>query len=466
MKATLQQLASQLGTAAGGVSAYASSIGDVSSGIGTAQAGAQALSGGADALSSGLGNLKTGASQLEGGLSELSDASGQLVAGISDLDTGASQLSSGASALATGSKQLSDSAPELTAGITAIATGAGQVNSGASQLKDGTKSLASGSKTLASGISTLEDGADEVDKGAKKLAGSTGTLKSGVDKLHSGSSSLTLGLGDAQDGAGELASGLGDAVDGAGDLADGLKDGQKDMAASVVNADAKSSMMSQPVMANGDKNTGENITQVANYGTGFAPYFIGLGMWVGALMVSFLISALNNRILMSRASSVAAVMASYIPMAIVCSVQALLLLVAIQFGLHMEVKYPVAFYLFGFLTAFTFAAIIQFFRASLGTVGMVVIVVLLMLQLCTAAGTFPIESELPVFQVLNPILPMTYVVGGFRMAMAGLSLDYMTVDVAALLVFLVLFLALTCLLAIKKRRASMATLYPPIQLAG
>ena len=53
---------------------------------------------------------------------------------------------------------------------------------------------------------------------------------------------------------------------------------------------------------------------------------------------------------------------------------------------------------------------LQFLSASFGAVGKFLSIVLLMLQLTSAAGTFPIETVPRFFQVINPFLPMTYVV--------------------------------------------------------
>ena len=365
-----------------------------------------------------------------------------------------------ASAVASSSTSTVSSAiDQLYAAVSgSLKTGTSQLASGAGKLESGSSTLTSGLGTLESGTHSLVLGLDSATDGSQKITTNLGTAKDGADKLSDGLTSATSG-------SQKITTNLGTAKDGADELSDGLSDGQQQLADNVQNKSEKASMMSKPVTANGESGTGENITEVKNYGTGFAPYFIGLGMWVGALMVSFLIRALNNRILMSGASSVSATLASYIPMGVICTLQAVLLLLFVQFGLGMDLKYPAAFYFFGVVVAWCFAAIIQFFRASLGTVGMVVIVVLLMLQLCTAAGTFPIEAELPFFNWLNPYLPMTYVVKGFRMAMAGLSLDYFWPACAAVLAFGVAFFFFTVLWARHKRRVTMTQLYPPIQLA-
>ncbi len=345
-----------------------------------------------------------------------------------------------------------------TSSSVSLVSGAQSVADGASKLESGSKSLTKGLKSATSGSKQLSDGSETLANGAKKLS-------EGISTAADGSQKITVNLATAADGASSLADGMGDAVDGTEELYDGLKDGQEEMADSSSNGTAKADMMSAPIKTNGENGTGESITTVQNYGTGFAPYFIALGMWVGCLMITFTMRTMNNRLLMSRASSVSAVLSSYIPMLAIAILQVVILLLFIQHGLKFSVNFPVEYYLFGLLVAACFAAIAQFFRASLGSAGLVVLVVLLMLQLCTAAGTFPIEAELPVFNALNPFLPMTYVVQGFRMAMCGLSSDLMAHSACVLGLFTVGFLFLSTLLARHRRRVTMNQMYPKIQLA-
>lgn len=391
------------------------------------------------------------ATATEGSESILSSVKLLAAAVNGDLSSGAAQVASGAAQLETGSSSLTE--------------GLESAQEGASELAAGITSAAKGSATITYNLGTAAEGSSTLTDGLSDAASGSQQVTDGLTSAASGSSELTDGLSSAASGSEELGDGLTSAASGSEELADGLEDGQEEMAESAADGDAKASMMSEPVQANGSNETGESITQVSNYGTGFAPYFIGLGMWVGCLMITFLIRSLNNRILMSSASSASAVLSSYIPMVGIAWVQVLVLLLFIQFGLGFNVNFVPQYYLFGLLVACCFVAIVQFFRASMGTPGMVVIVVLLMLQLCTAAGTFPIEAELPVFNWLNPFLPMTYVVRGFRMAMCGLSTGYMVQPTAVLAVFTVAFLFLTTLYAHTRRRANMSVLYPKIQMA-
>lgn len=411
-------------------SAYNSAMSALTDAQSTLTTAASAYSQAAGACSgylSGVGNMGSYAS---------STMSSQLVAAIEQLNVAVNVGANGQPSLVAGAQSVAQGASQLQTGAGALASGLDGAVEGSAALSEGNRQLAEGADALAEGVSTAADGSQKI----------------------------TYNLGSAASGARELSTGLGTAIVGAVELADGLEDGQEDMDKSTQGKDAKAQMMAQPVIANGDSGTGESITQVANYGTGFAPYFIALGMWVGCLMITFLIRSLNNRLLMSRASSLSAVLSSYIPMASIAILQVLVLLAFVQFGLGFSVNFPLQYYLFGLLTALCFMAIAQFIRAAMGAPGLVVLVVLLMLQLCTAGGTFPIESELPVFQALNPLLPMTYVVRGFRMAMCGLSPSYMAASAAVLGGFTLAFLFFSTLLAHRRRRISMSTLYPKIQM--
>lgn len=464
VSALSQQAAS--GSLSKGLNQAVASIGSASS-ESTLLGGVAAAKGGVDQVKAGLGTSSdnTGAAaddeavSLYGGVNKLSAGYDNLTSQLLPLVQSAPQLRSAITALSAGASTVDESMKSLSAGADQLATGAGALKDSVGSAKDTSKD-----KTVYGAVNSLDDGADQLKDGASALASGAGKLEAGAKSAKSGASTLESGAQQLEEGSATLTDGLTSAIDGTAELHDGLAEGQQTMKDNTENYQAKSEMMSSPVSANGKNQTGEKITQVANYGTGFAPYFIGLGMWVGCLMITFLFRSLNNRILMSNSTSLSAVLSSYLPMATIAVIQVLVLLLFVQFVLGFNVNYVPQFYLFGILTALAFMAIIQFFRAAMGTPGMVVIVILLMLQLCTAAGTFPIEAELPVFNILNPLLPMTYVVKGFRMGMCGIDVSYMIQPALALIGFTVLFLAMTVVVAHHRRRANVNMMYPKIQM--
>ena len=114
--------------------------------------------------------------------------------------------------------------------------------------------------------------------------------------------------------------------------------------------------------------------------------------------------------------------------------------------------------------ALAFAAILQLLSAALGTAGKFVAIVLLMLQLTSSAGTFPIETVPRFFQVINPFLPMTYVVTGLRQAISGGDTARVLWCALILLGYAVAAVALTTLTARRRRRWTMDRLKPVLAL--
>lgn len=424
------------------------------------------LKDGALTLDTGLGSLVSGASSLDGGLGTLSGGTFALKDGTQSLVAGANQLKDGAGQVASGASQLAQAAPELVAGIGRIDAGANEVNANMSSLVAGSSKVASGASQVNDGASSAVSGANQLDDGAAQLVdgvqaakNGAGQLVAGTQSAKDGSAQIASGAVQLEEGSGTLASGLTDAVDGSGELSTALADGAKTAAEQTTNIDGKSEVMSDPVeLAN------EYYTTVKNYGTGFAPYFMALGLWVGGLVAGFVFKPLNSRLIMSGANPVTVAFSNYLPVAFFSLIQATLLMVVLQFGLQLQIDNVPAFYAMGYLTALVFAAIMQMLMAAFGFPGKFVAIILLMLQLTACAGTFPIQTTPDFFQVINPYMPMTYVVQGMRQIMTGLDYGIVGFDCFVLFAIGAACFALTCLVAYRKRTVRMEDLHPVLQL--
>ncbi|NUR90383.1 MAG: YhgE/Pip domain-containing protein, partial [Nonomuraea sp.] len=116
------------------------------------------------------------------------------------------------------------------------------------------------------------------------------------------------------------------------------------------------------------------------------------------------------------------------------------------------------------LTAAAFHAEVQAVNALLGPPGRVVALALLMLQLTSAAGTYPIETSPGFFQTISPWLPMSWVVSALRRLISGGDLTVVWQACGVLSAFLVLGLALTTLAVERGRVWSMKRLHPELSL--
>ena len=123
--------------------------------------------------------------------------------------------------------------------------------------------------------------------------------------------------------------------------------------------------------------------------------------------------------------------------------QGVLLAIVIKDILHIVVNNPLMLFMSCILVSLTFMTIIQFCIINLGDAGKFVSLLLLILQLTSCAGTFPIETQSGFFRVINKILPMTYSTQLFKEAISGTAGSNAGKSAIILAAFFVVFLALT-----------------------
>lgn len=338
------------------------------------------------------------------------------------MDAGFNQLKTGlAEKIAGSSKNLEDKIKaQTTPYFDQLIAGIGKINDGQQELKKGihdlyvgSTKLSDGTNNLSDGMSQLANGADKITVGTSQLASGSGELKTGaadltdgMNKLTAGASTLTSGAGKLAEGSGQLIDGTSKLSEGAKVLADKLSDGAKE--ASKVHSDGKTyNMMADPV-----KLDSERINHVPNYGTGFAPYFLSLGLFVGALLLSIVFPLRDTAV--TPANGFNWFSSKFLIMAGIGIFQALLADVILLGGLGLEVQSVPKFILFSIITSLTFIALIQLLVSVFSDAGRFIAIVILILQLTTSAGTFPLELIPNFLQHFNSILPMTYSVEGFK----------------------------------------------------
>ncbi|WIM95420.1 YhgE/Pip domain-containing protein [Actinoplanes oblitus] len=334
-------------------------------------------------------------------------------------------------------RSVADDAPHL---ADDVARARGRVD----RLADGLNQLASGAKRLKTGLGQTADGAANLRDGVFQLATGARAINSGLGKLSTGGHRIADGLADLQDGAGELA----------GKLADGA-----DQIPAYDDASARSGILADPVSL-------DRVVRnpAGTYGVGFAPYFLALALWVGAMINYMLLRPLNRRHLMSGGPPHRVALAGLLPGVLIGLVQAALLFVVVRFGLGLSPVHQWASLGLLLGTAAVFAAIMQLIGAALGAPGRIIALVLLMLQLTSSGGTYPVQTTPRIFQAIHPLLPMTYVVEAMRHAIDGGGAGPVVHGALVLAGFGVIALLLTTLVAGRQRRMRTGDLHPELVL--
>ncbi|GAA3403174.1 YhgE/Pip domain-containing protein [Paenibacillus hodogayensis] len=437
----------------GGLARLAEGSGRLVAGSDQAEQAAGQLAGGLGRAAAGTVKLEQGAEQLEQSLAQLAQAdpalgqnaefqkllaaSRQLAAGLGEAKQAQQQLSAGAEQLHTGTVQVKEGIAALNVGIGEARTGGEQLAAGGQQLVTGAGRWQAGMEQLGGKLTEAKNGGEALAAGAKQLNGGAVDLYQGLGKLKENVVPFVDGTVQLEGGAKQVADGLLTLGDGSRQLADQLGEA-KGKTAGLQATDAMYDMFAGPIDLDVEK-----VNEVPNYGTGFAPYFISLGLYVGALLLTIVYSVREPAALPANGRSW--FWSKALTLVTVGIVQALIVDAALLFVLRMDVQSVPLFILFSLITSVTFMMLIQFLVTVLQNPGRFVAIVVLIFQLTSSAGTFPLELIPNWLQKVTPWLPMTYSVAGFKDVISSGDTASMWANAGVLGLFAVLFAALTLL---------------------
>lgn len=301
---------------------------------------------------------------------------------------------------------------------------------------------------------------NELNSGAKKVALGADKLHTGLAGAKTGSTDLDSGVGKLKKGANTLDGGLFKLADGSTELAGGLNDGVD----KIPDYDKKDRDRRTEVMADPVRLASQSLHKAPNYGTGFAPYFIPLSLWVGAMVAYMIIQPLNGRALAAGASAWRIAVAGWLPVAAIGLAQVAALMSVLHWGLGMKMAYAAGTVGFLALVTCCFAAIVQWLNARFGAAGRILVLALLMLQLTSAGGTYPVQTSPGFFNAIHPFLPMSYVVEALRRLITGGGLGPVWQACAVLIAFTAGAIALTAVSARRKQVWTLDRLHPELSL--
>lgn len=359
----------------------------------------QSITSGVNAYTAGVDKVSQGASQLSEKNSTLTGSLNQLVSGSTTLTQKSSNLTAGVG-------QLVEKTPELVSGIEKLSTGSNQLNQKSQELIAGVDKLQSGSSQLADKSSQLISGASQLESGANKLA-------DGAGKLAEGGTKLTSGLEGLQTGVASLGQGLGNA-------SDQLK------SASTESKNAE--ILSNPISLSKTDND-----QVPVNGIAMAPYMISVALFVAAISTNMIFAKLPSgrhpesrwAWLKSRAE--------------INGIIAVLAGILVYGGVHLiglTANHEMRTFILIILTSLVFMSMVTSLTTWNSRIGAFFSLILLLLQLASSAGTYPLALTNDFFRAINPWLPMSYSVSGLRQTIS------MTGNIHHQVIFLVVILVL------------------------
>ena len=177
----------------------------------------------------------------------------------------------------------------------------------------------------------------------------------------------------------------------------------------------------------------------AKYGYGLAPFFISISMWIGGMVMTF---AVHKKIYDKTIPPIKRYFAKMFLILTGTILQATILMTSLYFiGFEeLGVYHWVSMYMFAILIGMIFAILIQAIRFSIPNrnLGIFITIILLVIQMASGGGLYPIEMQSDFYQIANKILPLGYAINIIREA----TFDTSTIKVLTYFGYLLLYLAI------------------------
>ena len=216
-------------------------------------------------------------------------------------------------------------------------------------------------------------------------------------------------------------------------------DEKKEILINLLSGDPKtlSEFFSEPVKVHT-----ELIYEIANYGSGVAPFYTVLAIWVGALVLVSLIKVDADKKGLDNPKLYELFFGRYLLFFLLGQVQTVICVLGDIYLLKCQVVYPGLFLLASCLTSLTFTLLIYALTISFGDVGKAISVVMIVLQIAGSGGTYPIEILPSFYRAVYIFFPFPYAINALRETVGGIYGDTYVMSILQLLIFAVASLLL------------------------
>ena len=195
------------------------------------------------------------------------------------------------------------------------------------------------------------------------------------------------------------------------------------------------------------------LYHIENYGSAMTPFYTVLSIWVGSLLMSSLLTT-KVEDEEKKYKPYQKYFGRGLLFVIISLFQTLIITLGDMYVLGTQATSPYRFVLYALLISLLFSSIIYTIVCILGNVGKAVCIVLLVLQLGSSGGTFPIQMTSEFFQALYPKVPFTYSIGLLREAVGGVYIPAVERDIKILFIYLIIVLVGGAILVSLKARSA------------
>lgn len=332
----------------------------------------------------------------------------------------------------------------LSSTITSLEQLANQLDNNAQAVKNATDTVANVAKTSADNLQKSAKDFQitilpEIDTSLDSLASAIGTLRGATESLRTlfdQESTLLTQLASMLEQSKSICAEVGLSLEA---LENNLESTYTDLrslqnSASFkelttllgMNPDDVSSFMSSPV-----KLDTVALYPVNPYGSGIAPFFSNLALWVCGFILMAIVRLRVDPVGLPRFSATQAYFGRWLFYVSIGIIQSLIICIG-DLVLGIQCENPAAFIGAGVLAGFVYVNLLYALAYSMRHIGKALAVVLLVLQIPGSSGMFPVEMMPEFYQVLNPLLPFTYSIDAMREAIGGMYGAHYLIDMLIL----------------------------------
>lgn len=276
-------------------------------------------------------------------------------------------------------------------------------------------------------LSSLNDNITETVDTAYNFINKNGeVLKSSFNAISTASNVMS-------DSASGIATGILGLANATNTVADGVAKFDKFAGKLLNGSDGRAETFAEPISLEN-----KHMYDISFYAQGLASYFISLSLWVGSIAIFFILKPKN----VEKVSLISKLFV----MDIISISQALISCLVTQYILKMTIVHPAAFYMYTILSALTFMCIVRglmMIFMEYPQIGEFCAIILLMFQLTSCGGLYPVETSPLFFRILNKFLPMTYSVRGMKEAMFGMYGNILLNSAFVMLGYILVFQCIT-----------------------
>lgn len=419
---------------------------EIEDGVNKIGEGTNTLYEGSNTLNNGLNSLNSNYTAFDNGITSLKDGSNSLNVGIKEINNGLNSLSSNLNLYTNNVSLITSNINDLSILLNTLNTHPEYIQNEVFRAKINEASIKLNYLTskqngismidkMSSASNSLNEGVNNLKNGSLKLVNGLNTLDAGLNSLKENSLTIKNGINELSSGSVKLNTGLNTLNTSIKEAENQIKNERVKTEEELKNLKGLSKYAKDPVEIKE-----KDLPKVSEYGTAFAPYFMSISLWVGSLMLFVVLYYdVEDRFkLFSRnASNKKKRTLSYIALSVV---QAVVLGIILKLGIGYNVTNYFVYFISLIFTSLTFTLIMEFLIVRFNDIGKFLAILLLVLQLSSSAGTFPIETVPSIFRFISPFMPATYTIRMFKESLITLDMNlFMNSFIIIFIIAIVLF---------------------------